>query len=155
MSIRLRFSTEPTSILSAFIRWGTDCHISHVEFEREDGWTLGSRFPDGVQLRPPEANARQRCVEHRTFDRIDEAYEWVLKNRLGWCYNTLAIFGIITARDWHSNKCRFCSEAIYEGAEAVGTYLLNRDETAWWQIRPIDLLRSPAVKLEQPISIGA
>lgn len=146
--VRLRFSTEPSSILSAFIRWRTDCAISHVEFEREDGWTLGSRYSDGVRLRPPEANAKQAHVLHGTFPKIEEAYAWALQNRLGWPYNVWGIFGIATAKDWHDKNARFCSELIYESAEAVGTCLLNRYTTAWWQIAPRDLVISPAVTLE-------
>jgi hypothetical protein len=145
VAITLRFSTECAPD-SALIRWRTDAHISHVEFEREDGWTLGARLFGGVALRPPSACRRQYNVIHATFNGILEAYAWTLNNRLGAKYDALGIIGIATARDWHNKAGRFCSETILEGAEQTGIYLLSRI-VKMWQISPRDLILSPLIEI--------
>jgi hypothetical protein len=140
VAIKLRFSTQ-RAIDSALIRWRSDAHISHVEFEREDGWTLGARLFGGVALRPPSACQRQYNVIHATFPGIQAAYDWGLANRLGWKYDALGILGIATARDWHNKVGRFCSEFVLESAEETGTFLLSQI-VKMWQISPRDLVLS-------------
>jgi hypothetical protein len=145
MAITLRFSTSH-GLQSALIRWRTDAHVSHVEYERSDGWTLGSRLVGGVALRPPASCDGQYNVAHATFDGIDRAYEWGLANRLSRPYDAWGIVGVATAKDWHNKRGRFCSEFILESAEAAGTWLLN-SITKMWQITPRDLGVSPLLHI--------
>lgn len=140
----LRLSTEKWSALSAVIRWRTDAAISHAEFWfPQTGWTLGSRFPDGVQWRGPEATAKQSNVLLFSFDGIDRAAKWVAENRVGFRYDTLGIFGIATAKDWHNKRERFCSETITEGAERTLVLPLLNNTIPMWQVTPRDLMLSP------------
>jgi len=136
--VKLRLSTERWSLVSALIRWGSDSRHSHVEYEREDGWTLGARFSlwgkfarklnwpkrwlklDGVQWRPPKASRKQVDVLYLSFPGIEQAAEWEEKNRLGAPYDLLGIIGIVTARGWMESNDAFCSEVKQEGAIAVG-----------------------------------
>ena len=57
MRIKVRFSAQAKP-LSLLIRWWTFSPFSHVEFVLPDGQTLGSRFPAGVQTRPPMKYSR-------------------------------------------------------------------------------------------------
>lgn len=171
----LRFSTELKSPISALIRWRTDWHHSHVEYQLDSGWTVGSRFSlqgkiarfvqkrfghtiksrinlDGVQLRPPSANKNQcvdprskYCVSFATFTNIEQCCEWVQKNRIGFKYDLLAIFGIVTGRNWHCKDGRFCSDVISESGEPFNTYFQNRYETAPYELAPRDLEISTAI----------
>lgn len=152
--IKLRFSTEKWAIDSALIRWKTDSKISHVEFENDvDGSTLGSRFSlfpsdSGIRIRPYWANSKQTHVVHATFDGIELAYAWVLKNRLGWGYDVKGILGISTVSDWHSRHGRDCSATVFEGAEiGASIELLKLKDKALWYVTPDDLLNSDLVKI--------
>jgi hypothetical protein len=136
--IRLRLSTERWSVVSALIRWRCDSKSSHIEYECDDGWTLGARFSlrgkiarvfgypkcwlklDGVQLRPPSANRKQTSIRYFTFDSIEQAYHWEFDNRLDTPYDLMGILGIVTARGWAKSGDAFCSEVKQEGAIAVG-----------------------------------
>ena len=141
--IRLRFSTQVWAIDSALIRWRTQCDQSHVEFEREDGSTLGARFPDGVLERPKSANVHQSRVVHATFPEIDKAHDWVLKNLLGAPYNWKGIIGIALARDYELKGAVDCSQTVALGAwYGCNTQLLNPTVIAWWKQTPRDLLLS-------------
>lgn len=153
----LRLSTEKRSILSRIIRWRTDSPISHAEFWfPKTGWTLGSRFPDGVRWRGPESTAKQSNVMLFTFPRIEEAAKWVAENRVGFRYDTLGIFGIATAKDWHDKNERFCSETVAEGAEhrfpvpeLIAAHLrlpLVNSIIPVWQVTPRDLMLSPILE---------
>ena len=143
-NVLLRLSTDKHSFISAVIRWRTDFECSHAEFWfPKTEWTLGSRFPDGVQWREPKSTANQRAVILATFDGIGRAAKWVADNRIGYRYDTLGIFGIASARDWHNKKERFCSETIAEGAEMVAAPLINKAMPVS-QITPRDLMVPPA-----------
>ena len=154
-SVLLRLSTEKWSALSAIIRWRTDADISHAEFWfPKTGWTLGSRFPDGVRWRGPESTSKQSNVLLFTFNAIDSAAKFVAENRIGYRYDTLGIFGIATAKDWHGKRERFCSEAIAEAAEYRFSKLVAADlrtplfneAVPVWQVTPRDLMLSPALQ---------
>lgn len=151
----LRFSTHRRDPISWAIRVRTDWGRSHVEFEREDGWTLGARFSvrgklsrtfklpfwkdlDGVQWRPPAQGAQVNVAKY-TFEYIELAVEWMDKNLLGRPYDVLGCAGIILATDWHSPYKQFCSAAIQRSAAARGIYFQSRYETAPWQLTPRDI----------------
>lgn len=151
MAIVLRFSTTSDPV-SALIRWRTVSPVSHVEFETRDGWTLGSRWPSGVRMRPPAANAGQRHVIRATFPGIQMAYTWAIRKRLGYRYDLLTDLGIgLDRTTWHARRERMCAELVLESAEeGAGTFLLNRDVETWaaW---PGLLLASPLITiLESP-----
>jgi hypothetical protein len=154
----VRLSTVKWSLVSAVIRWRSECDQSHAEFEFEDGSTLGARFSlrgkiarwlgwpkrwqylDGVQLRPASANRKQSKIIRLTFDRIEEAAVWFRLNRLGAPYDLLGIVGIGTARGWDDSHDNFCSEGIHESAMAVGTVL---QDCASQAVLPRDIKISP------------
>lgn len=160
--IRLRMSTEKWSLLSAAIRWGSDSKISHIEYELEDGSTLGARFSlrgkiarffgkpacwlnfDGIQFRPASANRKQTTVIHATFAGIEDAFNWLAHYRLGRPYDLLGILGIITARGWSDNNSSFCSKAIQESATSIGTPLQRCEPQA---TKPRDIEISLAITL--------
>lgn len=143
MKVCLRFSTQRWDIASALIRWRTECKHSHVEFEYEDGWTLGARFSlrgkiarwlgwplcwidlDGVQFRPPRENRKQVNVLRLTYPGIDQALDWFHANRLHAPYDLLGIIGIATARGWDDSHDNFCSEGMAEAAASVGIKFQN------------------------------
>lgn len=161
-NVLLRLSTDKHSLISGVIRWRTDFQCSHAEFWfPQTGWTLGSRFPDGVEWRPPSSTSNQRALILATFEGIGRAAKWVADNRVGYKYDTLGIFGIATARDWHNKKERFCSETIAESGEhrfpagafiladipeIVNLPLINKAIPVE-QVTPRDLLISPLVKV--------
>lgn len=163
--VRLRLSTEKWSIVSAMIRWKTDCKQSHVEFEYPDGWTLGARFSlrgkiarclgwptcwmdlDGVQMRPPRENRKQMAVVHVLFAGIDYAAKWFYMNRLHAPYDLLGVLGIGAARGWDDSHDNFCSEGVTESALAVGVRFQNQTPQA---TTPRDILISSAVWFVQP-----
>jgi len=133
---KLRLSTVRLCLVSFLIRWLSDSEHSHIELEREDGWTLGARFSlrgkiarwlgspkawldlDGVQWRPPDAI--QTDVLYFTFPGIEGAIDWVEKNRMGAPYDLIGILGIVTAKGWTDSHDAFCSELAQEVAQAVG-----------------------------------
>lgn len=151
MPIRLRFSTSSDPV-SALIRWRTVSPVSHVEFERDDGSTLGSRYPAGVCLRPSEANRGQRNVVHATFHGIELAYSWVLRYRIGFRYDLLTDIGIgLDRTSWHDRKQRMCSETVLEGAEKGAAICLLQRGIKTWAAWPGLLLASPLITiLEAP-----
>lgn len=120
----VRFSTTRDPI-SWVIRRRTDFYVSHVEFELVQpyqnygrGWTLGSRFPDGVKWRPPEDNKAQRNVVRVVRPGTDEAALWLAANRIGYRYGMPEIFGIAVGDlNWRDTKKRICSEAVTESFE--------------------------------------
>jgi len=156
MTYLLRFSTTRWDFISWAIRVRTDWGRSHVEIQRDDGWTLGSRFSllgklsrqfhlpfwknlDGCQWRPPSANRKQVNVARFTFTGIDQVAEWMSNNLVDWPYDILGCAGIILATDWHSVHKVFCSYAIQLGGDHFGIYFQERDETAPWQLTPRDI----------------
>jgi len=149
MPIVLRASTTRSFIPSAVIRWRCDFPISHIEFQREDGSTLGARADGlGVAERPASENRQQRDVIIATFDGIEHAHDWVMANRLGWKYDYKGIFGIACGReDWHAARARECASVVLEGAEeGAHNFLFNRD-MAVWQVTPRDIMVSPRVSI--------
>lgn len=149
--IVLRASTTRSFIPSAVIRWRTDFGISHIEFQRPDGSTLGARADGhGVAERPASFNRDQENIILATFDGIERAHDWVLKNRLGFEYDFKGIFGIAFGKaDWHDSGARDCSCLVLEGAEeGAKNFLLNRDLRIW-QATPRDILASPRVAILQ------
>jgi hypothetical protein len=154
MPIALRFSTTSDPV-SALIRWRTVSPVSHVEFETKDGWTLGSRWPHGVQMRPPSANTKQRNVIHATFPNIELAYAWARRKRIGFGYDLLTDLGIgLNHTEWHDRRQRMCSETVLEAAEhGAGIFLLNR-EIKTWAAWPGLLLASPLIAiLDAPVML--
>jgi hypothetical protein len=117
-------------------------------YRTEDQFTLGARWSlgkadNGVRMRGPEANGTQRNVVFATFAGIEEAWVWGYRNRLGWPYDTSAIFGIVLAKDRHDASDRFCSEFIMECAEkGAGIQLLSTIVFPYWKVTPRDLMLS-------------
>ena len=147
--VKLRFSTEIWAPDSALIRWRTQCAWSHVEFEREDGSTLGARFSpfskkdDGFIERPVSANSKQARVVHYTFPGIELAHEWGMNNLLGHPYDWRGILGIALARDVSANGSVFCSYAIFLCALYGALRKLVNDQTICdYKFTPRDLLLS-------------
>lgn len=149
--IWLRFSTSSSLIPSALIRWRTQCAQSHVEFIRDDGFTLGSRWSfgkadNGVRLRSVSSILDQRDVICATFVGIQGAYEEGLK-LIGTPYNLKGIFGIAAAKDWTDQGSLDCSNFIFLAAQRAGVLLLNPKDIAPWKITPRDLLLSERLRI--------
>lgn len=79
----LRFSAG-----DALVRHFTNCPVGHVEFEREDLWTFGSRLDGGVKWRPPSESNQQNVIR-ATFPKIDQALAWAAANRDGFPYDSI------------------------------------------------------------------
>lgn len=131
--MKIRFSTENYSLLSALIRWRTECKQSHVEFIDADGWTLGARYSlvgkilrklgikntgwkylDGVYTRPPEANTKQSNVIEIEVPNADEMYAWGKENKYAQPYDVLGILGIASAKGWDRDTEEFCSKFMVD-----------------------------------------
>jgi hypothetical protein len=130
--IKLQFVTE-NSVESALIRWFSAGPISHVDVVLPDGALLGSRsraikisgqpYSAGVQIRPP-GYAKFTIVYSFTLSRIQVGveqafYDW-LKNEIGKPYDTTAVWGFASGRNWCEKDSWFCSELIGAGLGAVG-----------------------------------
>jgi hypothetical protein len=151
MNVRLRFSTTRSFIPSALIRWRTQCAQSHVEFIRDDGFTLGARWSlrkedNGVRLRSPISIVEQINVIEYTFPEIEKAWTEGLK-LVGTPYNLRGIFGIVAAKDWTQTGHMDCSNFAFEASRRAGRELLNPQEIAPWKITPRDLQLSEALTL--------
>ncbi len=147
MPVTLRFSTTDDPV-SRLIRWRTVSPVSHVEFELKDGSTLGSRWPGGVRVRPPTANAKQRNVIRATFAGIEKACVWVGLHRIGYGYDLLTDLGIgIDRTAWHNRRERMCSETVLEGAEKGAHAFLLNPQIETWAAWPGLLLASPLLTI--------
>jgi hypothetical protein len=142
--IYLRFITDLLSVESFLIRFGTKSWASHVEFIKVQGSkaieTLGSRYPDGIQTRPPDY-CKPSYEQWYYAPGIDEAYER-LKIKIGCRYDWKDILGITLDMDWHTNGRFICSEAVAWAFEHIREPLLN-PHIAVRKITPRDLLLSP------------
>jgi uncharacterized protein YycO len=109
---------------SRLIAWYSAGHFSHVDILLPDGTLLGARadkigpVPPGVQLRP----AFYESWKERVVMCLDCTYEqetafWKFAmGQIGKPYDTTAILGFVTGRDWRQQDSWYCSEL---GAAAI------------------------------------
>ncbi len=127
MKLRWQFVLG-TGLSSRAIAWFSAGHFSHVDALDSDGNCLGARsdqiglVPPGVQVRAPAYETwRQRVVislevhpdRYRSF--------WVfLQKQLGKPYDSTAIWGFASGRDWRDPDSWFCSELQTAALEVAG-----------------------------------
>lgn len=128
--LRIQFAYSG-DIGSAIISYfGHGAGWSHVDAILQDGSLLGARdnsinkIPPGVQIRPPGyiKFARTRKLEFPfTPDASARFYDF-LRQQVGKPYDTCAIFGFATGRNWRDADAWFCSELIAAALEACGFF---------------------------------
>lgn len=148
MTVRLRFITNPKSIVSAAIRWATFSEFSHVEFALPEGY-LGAHADGGVLLRhfdydpsPKFAFARIECGETTTRNVIQ-----IARAQIGKPYDMTAIVGLFFNRDWRQPDSWFCSELVEYCFDAADCALLD-DHKHYNRITPRDIVLSRSLVWE-------
>ena len=115
--IRLQFVLG-RGICSAAIAWFSAGTFSHVDAVLPDGYLLGARSDriggkaPGVQIRPPGYEKwKSRVVMTLAVDRDTEAaFLRFLNAQIDKPYDSTAIWGFATGRDWRNPDEWFCSE---------------------------------------------
>jgi hypothetical protein len=104
-----------------------------------DGTTSPKPIPAGVQRRPPGYEIwKKRVVASitTTKEKADKFYNLNI-SQIGKQYDTTAIWGFVTGRDWRDSKDWFCSEL--QGWCFEGSYILPKLYTPVNKINPSTL----------------
>jgi hypothetical protein len=109
------------------IAWFGHGPLSHVDAVMPDGNLLGSRSdhmggrPPGVQIRPPgyARFALTVCFEIETLPNREVAFWGFLDSQLGKPYDSRAILGFVSGRNWREQDSWICSELISAGLETA------------------------------------
>lgn len=125
--ITLRFVREPC-LSSDLIAWFTQGHYSHVDCVTPAGKALGSRSdrvggqPAGVEVRPADYATFSLVTffEIDTTPKQEKTFYKFLNAQLGKPYDTTAIWGFVTGRDWREPDSWICSELQAAALEAAG-----------------------------------
>lgn len=125
--IRLQFSRQ-ADFASDAIAWFSSGHLSHVDAVMGNGFLLGSRsdvvehIPAGVQIRPPwYARFAEKVVFEIPATPFQYArWERFLEAQIGKPYDSTAIWGFVTGRDWREQDSWFCSELQARALEVAG-----------------------------------
>src|SRR5271170_1819481 len=125
--IRLQFVLG-RGISSQAIAWFSAGHFSHVDAILKDGTLLGARsdqigsIPPGVQIREPFYEPwKERCVMSiPATAQKQTAFTEFLYDQLGKPYDSTAIWGFASGRDWRADDSWFCSELMTAALEAAG-----------------------------------
>jgi uncharacterized protein YycO len=125
--ITLQF-VQGRDLSSKAISWFSAGHLSHVDAVMSNGKLLGARSdkvggaPPGVQIRYPDY-APWNSVIRLTFSPsdTDEKIFWAfLLKQLGKPYDSTAIWGFVTGRNWREEDSWFCSELQARALEISG-----------------------------------
>lgn len=125
--ITLQFVRQ-ADLASSAIAWFTQGEFSHVDAVMPDGSLLGSRNdsvggqPRGVHIRPPDYADFAFKVRFNIWaykPQEDKFYEF-LNRQLGKPYDTTAIWGFVTGRNWREKDSWICSELQAAALEAAG-----------------------------------
>ena len=136
--IRLHFSLG-TDWTSRVIAWFSAGDFSHVDAILPDGSLLGSRSdaiggkPPGVQIRPAgyEPWRAWAIVELAANPVQESAFHGFLLRQIGKPYDSRAIWGFITGRDWRAQDSWICSElqaAALEGSAVIPPLVLEANK---------------------------
>ena len=135
--ITLQFSASPDlgSKIIGFFSHGAAW--SHVDAVLPDGRLLGARYdrtgitaecPDGcapgVQIRPADYKqfSRKRKLHLPCPQPMADRFNDFLHSQLGKPYDTRALIGFATGRDWRTPDSWFCSELVARGLELSGWF---------------------------------
>jgi hypothetical protein len=124
--ITLQFVAE-SNIASWAIRYWTAGPYSHVDTVLPDGRLLGARSdtvggaPPGVQIRTPGYAPFSHIVQVELPATPEEevAFHNFEVEQLGKPYDSSAIWGFATDRDWRTPDSWFCSEEKLAGLETA------------------------------------
>lgn len=121
--INLQFA-RGTGIVGGLIEWFDHGRYAHVDAALDDGTLLGARvgeydndgttIPAGVQIRPASyLNGIERLQVHIPVSQPihDKFYDFCFA-QIGKHYDTTAIVGFVSGRDWQEPDSWFCSELI-------------------------------------------
>lgn len=126
MACQLQFVCE-NAISSRAIAWFSQGHFSHVD-ACYDGALLGARHDRvggvsaGVQIRKPDYLPFSRRVVFEIPSTRSQTTTWrkFLNSQLGKPYDSMAIWGFVTGRDWREDDSWICSELQAAALEASG-----------------------------------
>lgn len=125
--IRLQFVLG-YGLSSQAIAWFSAGHFSHVDAILPDGRLLGARSdaiggrPPGVQIRLPDYEKWKERVVMMLPSTPDQERSFLgfLDKQLGKPYDSTAIWGFATGRDWRNPDDWFCSELLTAALEIAG-----------------------------------
>ncbi len=113
---------------SQAIAWFSAGHFSHVDCVLPSGELLGARsdrighVAAGVQIRPPFYERwKERvviAVRGISYAQEQKFYQF-LYAQLGKPYDSTAIWGFVSGRDWRAQDSWFCSELQTAALEAI------------------------------------
>jgi hypothetical protein len=126
MPITLQFVRE-AHMASGLIAWFGAGEFSHVDAVFPDGRLLGARHrpiggtEGGVQIRPADYSTfvRRVVMEVPCSDEQEQGFYGYLRNQVGKPYDSSAIWGFVTGRDWRNPERWICSELLPAAAEFV------------------------------------
>jgi hypothetical protein len=99
---------------------------SHNEVLMPEGGLLGAHYDGGVQLRPEGYDKglveRELYVELSVTQEQANNFHSFLRAQLGKPYDTEAILGMLTHRDWQEPGRWFCSELVAAALCASGVW---------------------------------
>lgn len=129
MTIRLQFSRQ-AGIASAAIAWFSQSNFSHVDAVLPSGRLLGARHdkvggkPSGVEIRPTGYAKFALAVQFviPTTDEQANKFYHFLFDQIGKPYDSSAIWGFVTGRNWRAQDSWFCSELIAAALEHAGIF---------------------------------
>jgi hypothetical protein len=139
--IALQFAAEDgwPSRLIEFYGHGA---FSHVDAVLPDGNLLGARLMGGVAIRKDGyahfARTRRIDLDALATPAQAEAFYAFLTRQVGKPYDSWAIAGFVSGRDWRADDKWFCSELAAAALEAAG--IIRRLLTPANKLTPPDLL---------------
>ena len=147
--LKLRFTTNPHSLVSLGIRLMTWSEFSHVEFVIPGQGYLGAHIDGGVLIRPFDYDPQ--CKQEFGFvvcpsRKIEEAILKFAHDQLRKPYDLSGVIGIALHRDWKKPESWFCSELVAGAFAAAGNPLFNEKEPLN-RVTPSDIYHSSRVHL--------